>query len=115
GKNASSLYRAVCREARPDRKIDHPLIEHGQCPRQTHADRARMAVRLSAELGRAAAEDLAFCEEMGVYLKSDHPFKRIRHKAPFLTGTPRCFPISSLSRFLLSVSILPQPTGFRKG
>jgi hypothetical protein len=51
-----------------------------------------MAVRLTAELGRAAAEDLAFCEEMGMYLKSDHPFERIRHKAPFLTGTPGALP-----------------------
>jgi len=42
-----------------------------------------MAVRLAAELRRAAAKDLALRQKMGVNLKPYHPFKRIHSQAPF--------------------------------
>ena len=78
GENAHAVYLAVRGEARLNGEIDDPLVEHGQRAGQAHADRARVAVRVCAELGRAAAENLAFREKVRVHLQPYDAFKTVQ-------------------------------------
>jgi N-acetyl-alpha-D-glucosaminyl L-malate synthase BshA len=93
---------AVQRQRRLDGQFDGRTIQHRQRPRQTQADRANVAVRLRAEAGGAAAEDLGRGGQLDVYFQADHrlvptanpgdprPF-RPHHKRDPRTPTT-CFP-----------------------
>jgi hypothetical protein len=74
GEDTPAIDGTVRREPGFDGKIDHLFVEDRKCPGQTHAGGASVAVRLAAELRGAAAEYLAFREEVRVYLETDYAF-----------------------------------------
>src|SRR3989338_10349521 len=61
-------------EAKPDRALHRALVQHRQHAGQSEAHRIRLRVRLRAERGRGAAEDLAIGRELRVYFQPDDDF-----------------------------------------
>src|SRR5512135_2284002 len=74
GKDTSLIDGTMRRESSLDGEINHLLVEHRKCSRQTHAGGTGVAVRLATELRGAATEYLAFREEVRVYLETDYAF-----------------------------------------
>jgi hypothetical protein len=60
-------------ESQLDGELDDLFVEDRKRPRQTHAGGAGMAIRLSPELRRTAAEYLALRKKMGMDLEAHYP------------------------------------------
>ena len=54
-----------------DRKGEGLAVKHWKNAGETHADRAGLRIRLLAELGAAAAEDLGLGLQLGVHFQTD--------------------------------------------
>ena len=64
----------VRRKSRPNREFHRFLVQNRQDAREPHAHRTSVLVRGLAELGRAAAEDFRFGQELGVNFETNHGF-----------------------------------------
>src|SRR4029453_8772127 len=69
--DADRVDPALQRAAHPDRVLHHLLVQHRERAGHAQAHEAGVRVGRGAELGRAAAEDLAPGQELGVDLEPD--------------------------------------------